>query len=136
MGIEWTYRGEIFTEDMVANFIGFVYIITNLVSNKKYVGKKLFLSSRTKMIKGKKKKIKVQSNWQDYYGSNDYLIADVKALGKENFKREIIHLCESKGNCNYYEAKEQFDLGVLESSEYYNTWIMVRVNKSHLKEQK
>jgi len=58
---------------------------------------------------------------------------DVLELGHENFSREILHLCRSKGECGYLEAKEQFVRGVMESEDYYNTWIMVRVRKSHIK---
>ena len=62
-----------------------------------------------------------------------YLFTDVIIHGKESFSREIIHLCKSKGVCGYLEAKEQFVNGALESEDYYNSWIMVRVRKSHIK---
>ena len=120
-------------EEQIGDNYGFVYIITNLSNNKKYIGKKFFYSSKTKQVKGKKKKIKVSSDWKDYYGSNNELKNDIELLGKELFKREIIHLCKSKGDCGYLEAKEQFVRHVLETDDYYNTWIMVRVRKSHLK---
>ena len=93
----------------------------------------LFRSAKTKQVKGKKKKIKVSSDWQTYYGSSAELTKDVIQLGHDKFKREILHLCQSKGTCGYLEAKEQFVRGALETEEYYNTWIMVRVRKSHLK---
>jgi antitoxin component YwqK of YwqJK toxin-antitoxin module len=134
MGINWTYNGVDFTEDMIGENYGFVYMITNLSNGKKYIGKKFFYSSKTKQVKGKKKKHKVASNWQTYYGSSDILQKDVIMYGQENFKREIIHLCLNKGVCGYLEAKEQFVNNVLESDEYYNTWIMCRVRKSHIKE--
>jgi hypothetical protein len=89
---------------------------------------------RTKQVKGKKKRFKVFSDWQIYYGSNEELKRDVEKHTKDQFKREIIHLCKSKGECGYLEAKEQFIKGALESDEYYNTWIMVRVRKSHIKD--
>jgi hypothetical protein len=76
----------------------------------------------------------VSSDWQTYYGSSDTLKKDVLQYGLENFKREIIHLCKSKGECGYLEAKEQFTNNVLEGDDYYNTWIMVRVRKSHIKD--
>jgi len=131
--LNWIYKEQDFTEDMIGEDYGFVYIITNLVTSKKYIGKKFFYSSRTKQVKGKKKKIKVPSDWQTYYGSNEELKKDVIIHGKESFRREIVHLCKSKGVCGYLEAKEQFINGALESEDYYNSWIMVRVRKSHIK---
>lgn len=133
MALEWQYNKDIFTEELIGDNYGFVYIITNLTNNKKYIGKKFFYSLRTKTVKGKKKRMKLSSDWQTYYGSNTELQNEVKVLGELNFKREIIHLCKSKGVCGYLEAKEQFTRNVLESDDYYNTWIMVRVRKSHLK---
>ena len=133
MGIIWQYDGKDFTEDLIGNNYGFVYQITNLTNGRKYIGKKFFYSSKTKQVKGKKKKVKVPSDWQTYYGSSAELTKDVLQLGHDNFNREIIHLCLSKGDCGYLEAKEQFVKGALESDDYYNTWIMVRVRKSHLK---
>ena len=133
MALEWVYDNKEFNEEQIGDNYGFVYIITNLSNNKKYIGKKFFYSSKTKQVKGKKKKIKVSSDWKDYYGSNNELKNDIELLGKELFKREIIHLCKSKGDCGYLEAKEQFVRHVLETDDYYNTWIMVRVRKSHLK---
>ena len=134
MGLNWTYNSIEFTEDLIGDNYGFVYQITNLANNKKYIGKKFFYSTKTKQVKGKKKKVKVSSDWQTYYGSSDTLQKDVLQYGLENFKREIIHLCKSKGECGYLEAKEQFTNNVLEGDEYYNTWIMVRVRKSHIKD--
>jgi hypothetical protein len=133
MGMNWKYKGTDFTEEQIGENYGFVYLITNLVTGKKYIGKKFFYSSKTKQVKGKKKKLKVPSDWQTYYGSNEELKKDVTIHGRELFKREIIHLCLTKGTCGYLEAKEQFVKGVLESDEYYNTWIMVRVRDSHIK---
>jgi hypothetical protein len=134
MGLNWQYNDSDFTEDLIGNNYGFVYQITNLTNGKKYIGKKFFYSTKTKQVKGKKKKIKVQSDWQTYYGSSDTLKQDVLSLGHTNFSREILHLCQSKGECGYLEAKEQFVRGVMESEDYYNTWIMVRVRKSHIKD--
>lgn len=120
-------------EELDVDVVGFVYLITNLVTNKKYVGKKLAKRSKTKTVKGKKKKVKVDSDWKIYYGSSKALLDDVEKLGKQNFCREILHFCYSKSQCTYLEAKEQFVRGVLESEEYYNDWIMCRVRKSHLR---
>lgn len=132
----WLYNGEMFDSDKIEDNCGFVYLIENLIDNKKYIGKKLFHSTRTKVIKKKKKKVKAESDWKKYYGSNLELIADVEKHNNHNFKRTILRLCKTKGECNYFEAKEQFALDVLRNNEYYNTWISVKVHKSHVSKSK
>ena len=132
--LNWQYNEIDFTDDLIGDNYGFVYQIKNLTNGRKYIGKKFFYSAKTKIVKGKKKKLKVPSDWQTYYGSSDTLKQDVLQLGHDNFFREILHLCRSKGECGYLEAKEQFVRGVMESEDYYNSWIMVRVRKSHLKD--
>jgi hypothetical protein len=134
MGLNWQYNNTDFTEDLIGNNYGFVYQIKNLTNGRKYIGKKFFYSSKTKQVKGKKKRYKAPSDWQTYYGSSAELTKDVLLLGHESFTREILHLCQSKGECGYLEAKEQFIRGVMETDDYYNSWIMVRVRKSHIKD--
>jgi hypothetical protein len=129
----WLYQGKEIDESIIDDYVGFVYLITNLSSHKKYVGKKLFKFRRTKKVKGKKKKVTIASDWKTYYGSNNELIDDVEFFGENTFKREILHLCKSKGTANYLEAKEQFQRNVLESTDYYNDQIRLRVHRSHLK---
>lgn len=129
----WFYKDRPVEDDDIKDQIGFVYIIENLSTGKKYIGKKLFKFTRTKTVKGKRKKVKVDSDWQTYYGSNNELNADVEKLGKENFRRTILHLCKSKGTANFLEAKEQILNNVLESDNWYNDQIRVRVHRSHLK---
>jgi len=128
-------------EDLPDDCVGFVYLITNLITGRKYIGKKLAKFSKTtyktvKLKNGtkKKKKIrsKIDSDWQEYYGSSNELSADVANLGKENFSREILYYCRSKAECSYIEAREQFDRKVLESTDYYNGQISVRVHGSHI----
>ena len=136
----WVYKDSIVNE-LPDDCIGFVYCITNTVSGRQYIGKKLAKFSKTtyktvKLKNGtkKKKKIrsKIESDWQDYYGSNIELNKDVELFGKENFTREILHYCKSKAETSYIEAREQFDRKVLESNEYYNGQISVRVHGSHI----
>ena len=128
--VDWIYKNEIFVEEKIGDNCGFVYLITNNNNNKKYIGKKLFHFSKSKTVKGKKKRYKIQSDWKDYYGSNTKLQDDVKMHGVDSFKREILHLCKTK--CNYLEAKEQFNLCVLENLDFYNDWIMVKVSRKHI----
>ncbi len=136
----WTYKGQEVIE-LPEDCIGYVYIITNLTNNKKYIGKKLakFAKTTYKTIKlkngtKKKKKIrsKVDSDWKEYWGSSPNLQADINTLGKENFTREILHYCKSKAETSYTEAREQFDRKVLESNEYYNGQISDRVHGSQI----
>ena len=129
----WLYEGREINEDEIGDCVGFVYIITNLTNQKRYIGKKLFKSTRTKTIKGKRKKVKTDSDWRDYFGSNALLKEDVKLLGAVNFKREILKICKSKGTCNYWEMKYQIQYEVLEREDFYNEWIMVKVHRSHIK---
>jgi hypothetical protein len=137
----WTYQGQVVNE-LPEDCVGFVYLITNIVSGRQYVGKKLAKFSKTtyktvKLKNGtkKKKKIrgKIDSDWQTYYGSSLELNTDILKIGKENFTREILHYCRSKAETSYIEAREQFDRKVLESDEYYNGQISVRVHGSHIK---
>jgi hypothetical protein len=130
--MQWTYKGKKVTE-MPEGILGFVYLITNTITGRKYIGKKLAEFKKTRPpLKGRKNKRRstVESDWKDYYGSSDSLNADVAALGKSKFTREIIHYCPSRGVLSYLEAKEQFDRGVLESDDYYNGIINVRVGIS------
>lgn len=127
----WYYKNEPY--ESIGEYIGFVYQIINLTNNKKYIGKKNFYFSKTKQVKGKKKRIKVESDWKSYYGSNKELQEDVENYGEENFRRDILRLCKSKGEFGYYEAKYQFENNVLERDDYYNSWVMCRIHKKHLK---
>ena len=136
----WTYNNQELTE-LPDECVGFVYLITNLTNNRKYIGKKLAKFSRTttktvtlKNGTKKKKKVrsKIDSDWMDYYGSSIELNKDVESLGKGNFTREILFFCKSKAECSYIEAREQFTRRVLESTDYYNGQISVRVHGSHI----
>lgn len=128
----WIYKEEEFTDP--GNYFGFVYLITNLDTGKKYIGKKLFTKAGYKTVKGKRKKLRNPSNWENYYGSSPALNKDVELLGADKFKREILYLCTSRGECNYIEAREQFRLKVLENSDgWYNENIYCRIHRSHLK---
>jgi hypothetical protein len=129
-------------ETLPEDCVGFVYLITNTVSGRKYIGKKLAKFSKTtyrvvKLKNGNKKRKKIRSkidsDWQTYYGSNDELNQDIQTLGSDKFIREILYYCTSKSQCSYIEAREQFRHQVLESDAYYNGQISVRVHGSHIK---
>ena len=138
----WIYNGDP-VEDIDEKFVGFVYIIENLVTGKKYIGKKLLQFSRTQTrtvtlksgVKKKKKvKSKVESDWKTYWSSSDDVKKDVAELGEQNFKREILMFCLSKGTCSYFEAKYQMLNEVLEyPDKWYNGQIQCRVHRSHIK---
>jgi hypothetical protein len=116
--MNWQYNGEVFTE-VPKGMEGFVYIITNLTNNKKYIGKKHFWTRQKDRKTGRRKTL--ESDWKNYFGSCDELNEDVKTLGKEHFLREILYLCPHKKSMSYYETYEQFKRNVLLSEDYYNT---------------
>lgn len=135
----WYYKGEEFTSDMIGDHIGFVYIITDLSNNKKYVGKKLLVSKRKlPPLKGKTRKRTVtkESDWQSYFGSSDEVKAILEEKGADNFHREILHLCNAKGELSYMELKEQMDREVLLDDNYYNGIVQVKIHRSHVKNLK
>lgn len=129
---DWIYNGEPYTDP--GSFYGFVYLITNKISGRQYIGKKFFWSSKRKQVKKVRRRYKVESDWREYWSSSDELKSEVETLGQESFTREILHLCVNKGTTNYLEAKEQFTRGVLENKEkWYNNWIQIKVTRSHIK---
>ena len=131
---DWTYQGETVTE-LPEECTGFVYLITNTTTGRKYIGKKLarFKRSRPPLkSKTRKRRYTVESDWRDYWGSNDELKADVEQLGTEQFTREILYYGKTKAECSYIEAREQFSRRVLETREYYNGIIQIKVHGSHI----
>ena len=132
----WFYNEEPFTSEMIEDNIGFVYCITDTRNGLKYIGKKGLISKR-KMppLKGKRRRRTkiVETDWQLYYGSSEIVKALVEEYGTETFRRDILRLCKSKGETNYYEAKMQFETDcLLKPDEYYNEFIGCKINRSHL----
>jgi hypothetical protein len=136
----WLYQNQT-VDQLPEDCVGFVYLITNITDGRMYIGKKLAKFSKTtqktvKLKNGSKKKkkirTKVDSDWRDYYGSSPDLSRDVEQLGTDKFQREILYYCKSKSECSYVEAREQFSRRVLESNDYYNGHIQVRVHGSHI----
>lgn len=138
--MSWTYQGSL-VETLPEDCVGFVYLIVNTITGRKYIGKKLAKFKKTtyktvtlKNGTKKKKKIRgtVDSDWLTYYGSSPNLTKDIELLGIDKFTREILYYCSSKAECSYIEAREQFNRKVLESDDYYNGHIQVRVHGSHI----
>ena len=136
----WTYQGSTFTSDDINDFFGYVYRITNIQNGRQYIGRKYFTQRRKP--RGGKRRVTSESDWKKYYGSSDELKSDVKRLGKENFRREILSLQPTKGKVNFEETKQLFVNNVLIETlsdgtpAYYNSNILGRYyRKDYFKEQ-
>lgn len=137
----WYYNEQALTE-LPEDKIGFVYLITNLTTGRRYIGKKLSKFSRVKykmvtqkngVKKRKRIRSKIDSDWQTYWSSSPEVQADVKQLGENKFRREILYFADSKGQLSYLEAREQFHRQVLENPDHwYNGIIQCRIHRSHV----
>lgn len=130
--MSWTYNNEPVTDEVIGDAYGFVYVITNELSGRRYVGRKYFTKAGYKTVKGKRKKLRVSSGWEDYYGSNKTLLEDVKNLGAENFSRAIIKLCKNRSECSYWETHFIFQFEALLSERWYNEWVTCKISAKHL----
>lgn len=128
----WLFEDAEFGED-TTQWYGYIYMIENLLNGRKYIGRKYFTMAGYKQVKGKRKKIRKESDWNEYYGSSPALLKDVEAMGKENFKRTILKLCKGRGECNYWEAKYIFDHNAVLDGNYYNSWVQCKVQATHVK---
>lgn len=126
----WFFEGVPFLSENINDNFGFVYLITNIQNNRKYIGRKYFWSFRTP--KGKKRKVKSESDWKKYYGSCPELKEDIDKLGRENFSRTILSLHKTGGKTNYEETRQLFINNVLTESldkggpAFYNSNVMSR----------
>ena len=127
----WLYEDKEFVLD--GDWYGFVYLIENLLNGRKYIGRKYLTKAGYKTVKGKRKKIRVESDWDDYYGSSSALKEDIDQYGKDNFRRTILRLCKSRGECNYFETKYIFDHDAILDPNFYNTWVSCKIQASHVK---
>lgn len=132
----WIYENKIFNSEDINTFCGFVYCITDNANDKKYIGKKLFTSAKTRQINKKKKRFRIESDWKTYYGSSDEVKKLVEELGILNFSRQILHLCYNKSEMSYLEASEQIERKVLLSDSYYNEFIGLKLHAKGLKRLK
>lgn len=133
----WSYNGLPYTDP--DKWFGFIYLIENIATGQKYIGRKFFTMAGTKQVKGKKKKIRKSSGWEDYWGSGERLLKDVEKLGKDAFTRKIIRLCKTKGECKYQETKILFEYNVLEEKladgitpAFYNDNIMMKYTRRNI----
>ena len=126
----WIYNGKPFTSSDIGDYFGFVYLITNKTNGRKYIGRKYLWQFRTP--KGKKRKVKSESDWKKYYGSCPELKEDIDRIGKDNFSRTILSLHKTKGKTNYEETRQLFTNGVLTEAledgtpAFYNSNILSR----------
>jgi hypothetical protein len=134
----WYYNNQIFTSDQIDDNIGFIYIITEIDTQKMYIGKKIFFNKVIKKpLKGKTRRriSKKESDWQTYYGSSDSLKEAIAQKGESNYRREIIRLCESKSSMNYWETYEIIARHtLLQPDKYYNSWVSAKVNRNQIAE--
>jgi len=127
----WLHEDKEFIND--GDWYGFVYLIENLLNGKKYIGRKYLTKAGYKTVKGKRKKVRVESDWDVYYGSSASLKEDIDCYGKDSFRRTILKLCKTRGECNYFEAKYIFDHDAILRSDYYNSWVSCKIQASHIK---
>lgn len=133
----WIYENKEF-EETPEDYQGFVYMITEKNTGKKYIGKKFFWKPKVLPVtKTRKRRVRtrVESDWRKYYGSNKNLQTLIESEGTDNYSREILRLCKTKGECSYYEAKLQFQYDVLLSDEYYNEFIGCKIHAKHVRDK-
>jgi hypothetical protein len=134
----WIYQGLEFTSEMIEDFQGFVYLLENTSNGKKYIGKKYFVKPKVlPKTKTRKRRVRtvVESDWKDYYGSNEELKSDLLTESKTNIVRTILRLCKTKGECSYYEIKEQLAVDALLKEEYYNSFIGCKIHRRHMSDE-
>jgi len=129
----WLYNGKAITEDDIpSDAVGFLYVIRSLKDNRKYLGKKLLTKAATKTVNGKKKKVRKDSDWKNYWSSSPWLIEILETEGRENFQRKILCFAKSRGELNYFEENAQYQLRVLEKDDWLNSNIRSRIFKKNV----
>lgn len=135
MKMSWLYKGQFIEEipESETKPYGFIYIITQISTNKKYIGRKYFTKAGYKTVKKKKKRIRVESDWKKYWSSSPSLLQEVENAGEADFTKEIVKLCYSKSECSYYETKLIFETDAIISEKYYNDWVSCKISGKHVK---
>ena len=128
----WYYNNEKL-EEIPEGYVGFVYKLTHKSTKKYYIGKKIFHFKKTKQVKGKKKRVLVESDWKTYYGSSEEVASIIQQEGDDVFDRKILRLCRSKAELSYFETKYIFETDALLDPNSYNYWVSARVRSAHLK---
>jgi hypothetical protein len=128
--MKWLFYGSEYIDDEMS--FGFVYMIENTITGRKYIGRKYFTQTCYRQVNGKRKKSRKESDWKTYFGSNETLKEDVSILGEDKFVRTILHLCKTKSECSYLETKEIFARDALISPQYYNDWVQCKIRRAHL----
>jgi hypothetical protein len=134
--MNWLFENKEFTSEEIGDYVGFVYLITDLKNNKMYVGKKNFWSIRKlPPLKGQKRKRtkKAESDWKNYFGSSEAVKLLVEEYGQDSFKREILRLCKTKGEMSYFELYHQMINHVLLDETYYNAFVGCKIHANHVK---
>lgn len=130
----WYYKGKVFNSTSINDAHGFIYMIEELSTGKIYIGQKQLWTKKIRMINKKRKKVKAESDWKNYYSSSNYINDKVALNGISDFKRYILVLCCSPGSLNYTELKFQVDLRVLEQQDkFLNGYIGGRISHTHFK---
>lgn len=128
----WLYEGTV-VDELPADAFAFVYMVTNKLSGRRYIGKKLATRAKTRVVKGKRKRSRVESDWRGYWGSCDELREEVAAIGARHFKREILVYCRSRGWASWHETRLQMVHDVLNpDSNFYNAFVGCRIHRNHL----
>lgn len=127
----WIYQGQA-VEEIPEGSYGFVYVITQISTGKEYIGRKFFTKAGYKTVNKKRKKIRIESDWKDYYGSSPALGRAVEEFGKDDFIRKIVRICYNRSECSYYESKLIFEHDAILSDHFWNDWISCKISSVHV----
>ena len=135
----WTYQGRLITDisDMPKDTYGFIYEVRYKPTDTRYIGKKVLFFERNKRLGKKalealreerkakgiggrvplKQKIRTESDWKDYFGSQKEIVALSKNdIAGENWEKRILEFVPNKKLLTYYETKHLFINNVLEDN--------------------